>query len=81
MAKYLISFPSAAMVVPDGEWGAAELVVQHADAYQKLLDLAASAAAIVGIQRGLQGMYDGTSEDAEDAFASLERELGIAEQA
>ena len=22
MAKYLISFPSAAMVVPDGEWGA-----------------------------------------------------------
>jgi hypothetical protein len=34
-----------------------------------------------GIQRGLQGMYDGTGEDAEDAFASLERELGIAEQA
>ena len=23
MAKYLISFPSAAMVVPDGEWAAA----------------------------------------------------------
>jgi hypothetical protein len=22
MAKYLISFPSAAMVVPDGEWAA-----------------------------------------------------------
>src|SRR5258708_11432636 len=22
MAKYLISFPSAAMIVPDGEWGA-----------------------------------------------------------
>ncbi|HET7233849.1 MAG TPA: type II toxin-antitoxin system Phd/YefM family antitoxin [Longimicrobium sp.] len=61
--------------------GQAELVVQHADAYQKLLDLAANAAAIVGIQRGLQGMYDGTGEDAEDAFASLERELGIAEQA
>ena len=34
-----------------------------------------------GIQRGLQGMYDGTGEDTEDAFASLERELGIAEQA
>ena len=61
--------------------GQAEIVVQHADAYQKLLDLAANAAAIVGIQRGLQGMYEGTGEDAEDAFASLERELGIPEQA
>lgn len=60
--------------------GQAELVVQHADAYQRLLDLAANAAAIVGIQRGLQGMYDGTGEDADDAFASLEREFGIAEQ-
>ena len=61
--------------------GQAELVVQHADAYQKLLDLAANAAAIVGVQQGLQGMYEGTGEDAEDAFASLERELGIPEQA
>ena len=61
--------------------GQAELVVQHAEAYQKLLDLAANAAAIVGIQRGLQGMYEGTGEDAEDAFASLERELGIRERA
>jgi PHD/YefM family antitoxin component YafN of YafNO toxin-antitoxin module len=61
--------------------GQAELVVQHADAYQKLIDLAANAAAIVGIQRGLQGMHDGTGEDAEAAFASLEHELGIAEQA
>lgn len=61
--------------------GQAEIVVQHAEAYQKLLDLAANAAAIVGIQRGLQGMYEGTGEDAEDAFASLERELGIPERA
>jgi hypothetical protein len=38
-------------------------------------------AAIVGIQRGLQGMYEGTGEDVEDAFASLERELGIPENA
>lgn len=61
--------------------GKAELVVQHAEAYQRLLDLAAHAAAIVGIQRGLQGMYAGTGEDADDAFASLERELGIPERA
>jgi hypothetical protein len=59
--------------------GRAELVVQHAESYQKLLDLAAHASAVVGIPRGLQGMYEGTGEDAEDAFASLERELGIAE--
>jgi hypothetical protein len=60
--------------------GQAELVVQHAEAYQKLLDLAASAAAVLGIQRGLQGMYAGTGEEAEDAFAALERELGIPDQ-
>jgi PHD/YefM family antitoxin component YafN of YafNO toxin-antitoxin module len=60
--------------------GQAELVVQHAEAYQKLLDLAENAAAIVGIQRGLQGMIEGTGEDAEDAFRSLEDELGIPEQ-
>lgn len=60
--------------------GRAELVVQHAEAYQKLLDLAASAAAIVGIQRGLQGMYEGSGVDAEEVFASLERELEIPER-
>jgi hypothetical protein len=60
--------------------GQAELVVQHAEAYQKLLDVAANAAAIIGIQRGLQGIDAGTGEDVEDAFASLQRELGIAEQ-
>lgn len=48
-------------------------------AYQKLLDLVGNAAAIVGIQRGLQGMYEGTGEEADDAFSSLERELGIPE--
>jgi hypothetical protein len=54
-------------------------VIQNADAYRKLLDLAAHASPIAGIQRGLQGMYQGTGEDAEDAFVSLERELGIVE--
>ncbi len=57
--------------------GEAEVVVQHAEAYQRLLDIAAHAAGIVGVQRGLQGMQAGTGEEAEDAFASLERELGI----
>jgi len=61
--------------------GQAELVVQHAEAYQRLLDMVANAAAIVSIQRGLQGMHAGTGKDAEETFASLERELGIPEQA
>lgn len=52
-------------------------MVQHVDAYQKLLDLAANAAVAAGIQRGFQGIEDGTGEEAEEAFASLERELGI----
>ncbi len=60
--------------------GQAELVVQHADAYQKLLDVVANAASIIGVHRGIQSMYAGTGENAEDAFASLERELGILEQ-
>jgi hypothetical protein len=60
--------------------GQAEIVVQHADAYQRLLDLAANAAAIVGIQRGLRGTMEGTGEDADDAFQSLEDELGIEER-
>ena len=60
--------------------GRAELVVQNAAAYQKLLDLAANAAAIVAIQRGLNGVEAGTGEAAEDPFASLEREFGISER-
>lgn len=58
-------------------YGQAEVVVQHAEAYQRLLDLAESAAAIVGIQRGLLGMYAGTGRAAEEVFASLEEELEI----
>jgi hypothetical protein len=60
--------------------GQAELVVQNAEAYQKLLDVVANAAAIIGVQRGLEGVHDGTGEDADVAFASLERELGIVGQ-
>jgi hypothetical protein len=44
------------------------------------LSAEASAAAIKGIQRGLHGMDKGSGEDAEDAFASLERELRIPER-
>lgn len=36
-----------------------------------------TAAAIGGIHRGLQVMYEGTGEVADDAFESLERDLEI----
>jgi hypothetical protein len=61
--------------------GKAALVVQDAEAYQQLLDLAAHAAAIVGIQRGLRGMYEGTGDEVEPVFESLRKDLGIPERA
>ena len=61
--------------------GKAALVVQDAEAYQQLLDVAAHAAAIVGIQRGLRGMYEGSGEEVDAAFESLRKELGIPERA
>lgn len=59
--------------------GKAELVIQDAEAYQRLLDIVAHAETIVGIHRGLKGVADGTGEKAEAAFDSLRRELGIQE--
>lgn len=44
------------------------------------IERAGHASAIAGIQRGLRGICAGTGEDAEQAFASLETELGISEQ-
>ena len=47
MAKYLISFPSAAMVVPDGEWGAvgrdAHAVIDEAKAAEDVPPVLVSA--------------------------------------
>jgi hypothetical protein len=60
--------------------GRAELVVQDSEAYQRFLDLVAHAEAIVGIQRGLKGIQEGTGEDVESAFESLRRDLGVSER-
>lgn len=57
--------------------GRAEIVVQSAEGYQRLLDIAQNAAAIVAVQRGLAGADEGSGVDADDAFAALEAELGI----
>lgn len=60
--------------------GKAELVVQDAEAYQRLADLAVHAQAIVGIQRGLKGMYQATGEDVESTFELLRRDLDVPER-
>jgi len=55
-------------------------MVQQVEGCERPLDLAATAAAIVGIQSGLQGMYAGTGENVDDAFSSLALELAVSEQ-
>jgi PHD/YefM family antitoxin component YafN of YafNO toxin-antitoxin module len=58
--------------------GESELVVQDAEAYQRLLDKLDLAEAIVGIQRGLASMRRGEGVPADEALARLRSELGVA---
>lgn len=52
--------------------GKAEAVVQDAEAYQRLLDIAAHADANEGIRQGLEQARQGRGRDAEDFFAEFE---------
>jgi hypothetical protein len=56
--------------------GEAEVVVQHSEAYQDLLDRLDRAEAIVGIQRGLASMRRGEGVPAAEALERLRSELG-----
>jgi prevent-host-death family protein len=51
--------------------GRAAAVVQAAEAYQHLLDLAAEAAAAEGIRQGLEDMSTGRARPAREVFAEL----------
>jgi PHD/YefM family antitoxin component YafN of YafNO toxin-antitoxin module len=51
--------------------GKAELVVQDAAAYQKLLDLLDRAEALEGIRQGLESMHRGKGRPAADVFQEL----------
>jgi PHD/YefM family antitoxin component YafN of YafNO toxin-antitoxin module len=53
--------------------GKAEVVVQDAKSYQRMLELVDRAEAIVGIRKGLASMKRGAGIPAEKAFASLRR--------
>lgn len=55
--------------------GKAELVVQDAKSYQRLLDLADRLETIEAVREGLASMKRGEGRPADDVFAELEREL------
>ena len=57
--------------------GKAAAVVQDAEAYQHLLDLAAEANAEEGIRQGLEDMTAGRTRSARDAFDDIRAEHGI----
>ena len=57
--------------------GKAEAVVQDAEAYQRLLDIAARADAREGIRQGLEEGRQGKGRDVESFFAEFEAGHGI----
>ena len=57
--------------------GKAAAVVQDAEAYQRLLDLAAEANAAEGIRQGLEDLKHGRSREAQAAFDEIRAEHGV----
>jgi prevent-host-death family protein len=57
--------------------GKAELVVQDAASYQKLLEIIDRLEAIEGIRRGLEDFKAGRVIPAEEVFAELEAKYGL----
>jgi len=57
--------------------GKAAAIVQDAAAYQRLLDIAASASAEEGIRQGLEDVKQGKVRPAREFFADFEAEHGI----
>ena len=57
--------------------GKAAAVVQDAEAYQRLLDIAASADANEGIRQGLEDVKKGRVRSARDFFKEFESQHGL----
>jgi len=57
--------------------GKAEAVVQDAEAYQHLLDIAAQADAVEGIRQGLEDDRKGLTRAAREVFDEIRAEHGI----
>jgi prevent-host-death family protein len=61
--------------------GKAQVVVQDAASYQRMLDLVDRAEAVVGIKKGLASAARGEGIPAEEAFARIRRKHRIASDA
>lgn len=61
--------------------GRAQVVVQDAEAYQRLLELVERAEAIEGIRRGLEDVEQGRTKPATDALAKIRRRHRIPRRA
>jgi prevent-host-death family protein len=57
--------------------GKAAAVVQDAEAYQRLLDLAAGASAAEGIRQGLEDVASGRTREAREVLDEMRAEYGI----
>lgn len=57
--------------------GKAELVVQDAESYQKLLELVERLETIAAIREGLEDMKNGRTRPAEEVFEELRQKYGI----
>jgi prevent-host-death family protein len=57
--------------------GKAAAVVQDAEAYQRLLDIAAQANAVEGIRQGLEDVRAGRVRPAQEFFSEFEARHGI----
>lgn len=55
--------------------GKAELVVQDAESYQKLLEWVEQQQTLAGIQRGLDEMNTGQGQSADTVFAKIKKNL------
>jgi prevent-host-death family protein len=57
--------------------GKSQAVVQDAEAYQRLLDIAARADVYEAIRQGLDDVANGRTRPAEEVFAEFRRRYGI----
>ena len=57
--------------------GKAAAIVQDAEAYQRLLDIASSAQAEEGIRQGLDDVAQGRTRPAKEVFDEIRRRHGI----
>lgn len=57
--------------------GKAELVVQDAESYQKMLEMIERLETIEGIKRGLEQMEQGKGKPAKEVFSKMRKKLGV----